>query len=128
MMPAYDRIVSFARNNSIPLISVDSDGLVKELLPTITSHGVNVFFPFEVQAGNDIREYRRAYPALGIMGGLDKSALAKTQKDINRELCKAEEMLGSGGYIVGFDHLIPPDVPWKHFKYAVEELRRMILG
>ena len=70
MMPCYDRVAAFARDHEIRIISVDTDGDCSELVPTMTKHGINVFLPFEVQAGNDIWEYRRLYPNLGISGGL----------------------------------------------------------
>ena len=35
-------------------------------------------------------------------------------------------MLAGGGYIVGFDHLIPPDASWANFKYMVEHLRALV--
>jgi uroporphyrinogen decarboxylase len=128
MMPAYDRIVRFARNHDIPLVTVDSDGQVAELLPVMMRHGINGFMPFEVQAGNDLRQYRRTYRTLGLMGGLDKSALTKGKKAIDAELDKARAMLERGGWVPGFDHAIPPDVPWSSFEYAMTELRRMIFG
>lgn len=126
MMPHYDRIAAFARAHKVPLISVDSDGLVDELVPTFMKHGVNVIFPFEVQAGNDICKYRRLYPKLGILGGLDKNALAKGRKEIHAELDKAGHMFAQGGYIVGFDHMIPPDVPWVNFDYTVQHIKKLI--
>ncbi|HET6485980.1 MAG TPA: uroporphyrinogen decarboxylase family protein, partial [Spirochaetia bacterium] len=128
MMPSYDRIVAFARSHGIPLVSVDTDGQVAELVPAMMRHGINVFMPFEVQAGNDVLRYRGLYPGLGIMGGLDKSALAKGKAEIHRELDRAEKMLARGGWVPGFDHLIPPDVPWASFEYAVKELRRLVFG
>ena len=126
MMPQYDRIADFARRHDVPLISVDSDGLVDELVPCMMKHGVNVFFPFEVQAGNDIEEYRKLYPELGIIGGLDKRVLGKDKAALNAELDRAERMLAGGGYIPGFDHLIPPDASWENFKYFVEALKKII--
>jgi uroporphyrinogen-III decarboxylase len=105
---------------------VDSDGWVTELLATITRHGINAFMPFEVQAGNDVVAVRREHPTLGIMGGLDKSALAKGRAEIHRELDRAARMFERPGYVVGFDHLIPPDVSWANFKYAMEEIRKLV--
>jgi uroporphyrinogen-III decarboxylase len=128
MMPQYDRLTAFASRHGIPIISVDSDGLVDELVPAMMRHGMNAFLPFEVQAGNSVEEYRRLYPKLGIMGGLDKNALAKGKPELHRELDRAEKMLALGGYVPGFDHLIPPDATWSNFTYFVEHLRKMILG
>jgi hypothetical protein len=128
MMPSYERIAACAAELGVPIVSVDTDGLCGELVEVMTCHGINAFMPFEVQAGNDVEELRRRYPRLGMMGGLDKSALAAGRPRINRELAKAERMLASGAYLVGFDHAIPPDVPWEAFRYAMDEIRRMVRG
>ena len=128
MMPSYDRITAFAASHNVPIFSVDTDGRCDELVETMGKHGVNAFMPFEVQAGNDIEWYRKTYPDLGIMGGLDKTALAHDFKAINKEISRAEKMIASGGYVVGFDHLIPPDVSWKNFEYAVTEIKKIVDG
>ena len=125
-MPQYDRIAEFCRRRNVPVLSVDSDGCVDRLAPTLMGHCVNAFMPFEVQAGSDIEQYRQLYPELGIIGGLDKNALAADKAAIHTQLDRAERMLAKGGFIPGFDHLIPPNVPWQNYKYAVNELKRMI--
>ena len=125
MMPNYRKIKEFADAKNIPLMSVDSDGNISELVPIMMENGVNLFFPFEVQAGCDIEEYRRKYPRLGIQGGLDKRALARDRKAIDRELARSERMLRQGGYIAGPDHVVPPDVPWENYKYFMERLREL---
>jgi uroporphyrinogen-III decarboxylase len=125
MMPCYDRIVDFARANGVRIISVDTDGDCRQLIPVMMEHGVNMMFPFEVQAGNDVRVFRKLYPTLGMMGGLDKRALAGTKADIDIEVEKAATMVQAGRYIPNFDHLIPPDVPWDNFRYAAEQMRKV---
>lgn len=126
MMPQYDRIVAFASAHSVPIVSVDSDGRVDEIVPVMMAHGINAFMPFEVQACSDIEVFREKFPRLGIFGGLDKRALAAGMPDMHRELDRAGRMLARGGWLPGFDHLIPPDVPWANYRYFVEELRKMI--
>lgn len=123
MMPCYDKIADFARSVGVRIISVDTDGDCSELVPIMMKHGINMFFPFEVQAGNDILEYRKRYPGLGIVGGLDKRALAGTKADIDVEIDKAAKMCQLGRYVPGFDHLIPPDVSWDNFQYAAKRLK-----
>lgn len=126
MMPCYDRIADFAKTHSVRVVSVDTDGDCSELVPLMMRHGINMFYPFEVQAGNDIREYRRLYPELGIVGGLDKNALSIGRDAIDAEIKKARWMLDNGGkYIPGFDHLIPPNVSWDNFRYAAEKIREL---
>lgn len=126
MMPCYDRIAAFARAHGVRIMSVDTDGDCAELVPLMMRHGINMFFPFEVQAGNDIREVRRRYPELGIVGGLDKNALASGRAAVDVEIEKARWMLRHGRrYVPGFDHLIPPNVPWANMQYAARALREL---
>ena len=126
MMPHYARIVAFARRHDVPIVSVDTDGRMDEIVAVMTRHGVNAFMPFEVQAGSDVEVFRQQYPALGLMGGLDKRALAAGKPEMHRELDRAGRMLALGGWVPGFDHLIPPDVPWENYSYFVTNLKRMI--
>ena len=126
MMPNYRKIKEFADSKGIPLISVDSDGNVAELVPIMMENGVNYIYPFEVQAGCDIEEYRRLYPRLGILGGLDKRALSVGKEAIDKELERAEHMLPLGGYVPQPDHNVPPDVPWENYKYYMNRLRELV--
>lgn len=128
MMPCYDRIGEFGRSVGVRIISVDTDGDCSELVPVMMEHGVNMFFPFEVQAGNDILHYRELYPTLGICGGLDKRALAVDRAAVDAEIEKARVMIELGRYVPGFDHLIPPDASWENFRYACEETRKTCFG
>ncbi len=125
MMPCYDRIAAFARERNVRIVSVDTDGNCDLLVPILMEHGVNMMFPFEVQAGNDIEKLRRQYPELGIVGGLDKRALAIGATAIDEQVEIARRAVASGRYIPGFDHLIPPDVPWEAFRYAAMEMRQV---
>ncbi len=45
---------------------------------------------------------------------------------MQRELDKAERMLALGGYIPGFDHLIPPNVSWGKWTYFMDSLKTLI--
>jgi len=118
-----DKPSDFGRAVEARLLSVDTDGDCSLLVPVMMEHGVNVFFPFEVQAGNDVREYRERYPELGIIGGLDKRVLAGARSEVDREVARAAAMIERGRYIPGFDHLIPPDAKWDNFRYAAERVR-----
>jgi uroporphyrinogen decarboxylase len=123
MMPHYRRIRVFAKAHGIRLLSVDSDGRVDDLVPLMVQNGMNVMEPFEVQAGSDVEAFRRQYPTLGMVGGLDKRALGRGRAAINAEIARAERMLESGRYIPGMDHFIPPDAPWESFLYYVNRLK-----
>ncbi|MGI6497124.1 MAG: uroporphyrinogen decarboxylase family protein [Kiritimatiellia bacterium] len=127
MMPCYDRIRDFAAAHDVRVMSVDTDGDCSQLVEIMTRHGVNMFFPFEVQAGNDILAYRSRYPELGIQCGLDKRCLAGTAEDVDREVARCEAMLAHGRYVPGFDHLIPPDARWERFEQAASAIRALCL-
>jgi len=126
MMPNYRKIHNFAKAHGVSLISVDSDGLVDELIPIMMKNGMNVMFPFEVQAGCDIEKYRRLHPTLGIWGGLNKYALTQGKEAIEAELAKAFRMLQKGRYIPCLDHLVPPDVSWEAFVYFNNRLKEIM--
>ncbi|MCL1859436.1 MAG: hypothetical protein FWF92_09440 [Oscillospiraceae bacterium] len=117
MLPNYRRISQFCKDNGIEILSVDTDGNVDELVPLFMSAGVNFIYPFEVAAGSDILEFRKKYPELAIMGGIDKREIAKTKKEIDKQMEIICEMLGYGRYIPSVDHLVHPEVSWENFCY-----------
>ena len=85
MAPCYQRVTSFLKERGIDIIFVDSDGDVRQLIPLLLEGGVTGLFPFEVNAGMDIRQMRKEYPALQIIGGLDKMPLIKGDRNLIKE-------------------------------------------
>jgi hypothetical protein len=61
-----------------------------------------------------------------MMGGFDKTAMAKGKKAIDQEMDMVSEMLKLGGYIPSPDHLIPHDVSWDNFSYFCRRLKEVI--
>ena len=102
-------------------------GDVWKLLPLWIEGGVTVVYPFEVAAGMDIVEVRKAFPKLGIISGIDKRVIAQGKAAIDRELeAKVPFMLQHGGYIPTVDHHVPPDTSFENFKYYREKLNQII--
>ena len=122
MTPRYRRISRFCHDHDIPLMSVDSDGDMRKLVPLMIDAGVNEIYPFEVQAGSDVNAYRAQYPELAMWGGYDKRALAAGRGAVDAELDRVAPLAWRGGYVVNPDHSIPPDVPYADFLYYVEQL------
>ncbi len=60
------------------------------------------------------------------MGGIAKSELPQGKARIDEILRPAEAVLETGGYVPFGDHLIPPEVHWKEFRYYREKLNGMI--
>ena len=126
MGPCYRRIREFARAHHIPLISVDTDGNPDLITPAMMRSGVNYLFPVEVAAGCDVNAWRRRYPDLGFMGGIDKRALARGPAAIDAELARVRPALKAGRYIPDLDHLVPDDVSWEDYCHYARRLKEMV--
>ena len=126
LLPRYRRFISALKSAGVKLIMVDSDGDTRKLVPLWIEAGVDITFPWETQYGLDITSVRRAFPHVGIIGGINKSALAFGRDAVDRELEKTEWMLKQGRYIPGLDHETPPEVSWEVFRYYCERLRDLV--
>ena len=126
LLPRYRRLTASLREGGCSHIMVDSDGDMRKLVPLWLEGGVNITFPWETQFGLDITEVRARFPTMGMIGGIDKSALARGREAIDGELAKVPFMLESGRYIPGLDHGVPPDVSWDDYRYFYDRLREMI--
>lgn len=127
ILPGYKKLTGFLRDRGVQKIIVDTDGDVWKLLPLFLEGGVTGMYPFEVKAGMDVVEVRKAYPALQMLGGFSKASLIAGKKEIDHELeNKITWMLEQGGYIPYMDHLVPPDVSWENFRYYRARLNQLI--
>ena len=126
MGPCYRRIRAVAERHGIPVISVDTDGRPHDIIPPMMAAGVNYLFPQEVAAGCDVHEMQRLFPRLGMMGGIDKRALAAGPGAIDRELERVRPAVEAGLYVPDLDHLVPDDVSWESFCHYAEALARLV--
>jgi uroporphyrinogen decarboxylase len=112
---------------SIPVVMVDSDGDIRELIPLWLDVGVYVMHPMEVAAGMDVVEIRKQYGKhIGFFGGMDKRTLAGTREQIKAEVVpKLETCFGDGGFIPACDHAIPPDVSFDNYRYYRDLVREV---
>jgi hypothetical protein len=126
LVPAYRQVTDVARSHGVSVVLVDTDGDCRSLIPHFVDGGVTGLYPFEVQAGMDVRDIREAFPKLQILGGIDKTALAKDFAAIDGELEKRIPcMVEKGGYVPMGDHQIPPDVPWENYLYYRKRLAEL---
>jgi len=128
MGPCYRRIQAFANAHDIPILSVDTDGQPMLIVEPMMEAGVNYLWPFEVAAGCDVNVFRGRFPTLGMMGGIDKRALAKDPKAIDAELDRIWPAVEKGRYIPELDHGIPDDVSWANYLHYAREMKRRIVG
>ncbi len=126
--PCYRRIKAFAEHHGIPVLSVDTDGQPDLITPPMMRAGVNFLFPFEVAAGCDVNVFQCRYPTLGMMGGIDKRALAAGPRVIDRELERVRPAVARGRYIPDLDHLVPDDVSWDNYCYYADALKRLVFN
>ena len=117
LLPVWKRWCKEIKGKKCPVIDVDSDGFVEELIPLWIEAGINVCDPMEVAAGNDIVKYREIFGnKMAYTGGIDKRAMAKGGKIIEKELLRVvPPLLKIGGFIPSCDHGVPPDISWDAF-------------
>ncbi len=109
-----------------PIVDIDSDGYIGELIPLWIESGVNVCDPIEVAAHCDIVEFRNIFGRrMAYRQGIDKRCIAAGGDRLRDELNRIEPVLHDGGYIPGCDHGVPSDVPWNHFQDYCRQLAIM---
>lgn len=116
LAPVWQTWSEALRKNGCPVIAVDSDGYVDELIPLWIESGFNCNTPVEVAAGNDLVEFRKKYGAqMAFTGGIDKRAIAAGGETMRSEVLRVCALLETGGYIPGCDHGVPSDISWPNF-------------
>jgi hypothetical protein len=126
MGPHYRRVKTFMGEYGIPVLSVDTDGNPDLIAQPMIDAGVNLLFPMEVAAGCDVNVWRKKYPSLALLGGIDKRALAQGPEAIDRELERIRPAVEGGMYVPDLDHLIPDDVSWENYCYYARALKKLI--
>jgi uroporphyrinogen decarboxylase len=115
LKPAWKTWSKLAVDAGVPVIDMDSDGNIDELIPLWINAGINCCDPIEAAAGCDITEYRERFgKSMAFTGGIDKRAIAAGGKIIEAEVDRIAPVCESGGYIPGCDHGIPADVTWQN--------------
>ena len=121
LMPVYERWIPDIKGSGCPIVWMDSDGYVAELIPLWIEAGINCAGPIEVAAGNDVVAYRRRFGrAMAYTGMIDKRAIAKGGATMEAEVLRVvPALLEEGGCIPGCDHGVPHDISWPNFiEYA----------
>lgn len=117
LLPAYQRWVPQIKASGCPVVDMDSDGYIADLIPLWIEAGINSCGPVEVAAGNDIVLYRQRFRRrMAYNGGIDKRSIARGGKTMRTELLRViPPLLDDGGFIPGCDHGVPPDISWPNF-------------
>jgi hypothetical protein len=127
LMPAYKTWVPAIKASGCPIIDMDSDGFIGELIPIWIDAGINVCDPVEVAAHNDIVAYRRLFGRrMAYQGGIDKRAMAAGGDVLRDELRRViPPLLKDGGFIPSCDHGVPADVSWPNFLDYARQLAEL---
>jgi len=126
MVPYYKRLTGFLKEHGVKIIFVDTDGDCFDIIHLFIEGGVTGMYPIEASCGMDLVKVRRTFPKLQLMGGIPKLEIRYGEKRIDEILQPVGEVLRYGGYVPFGDHLIPPEVHWKEFKYYREKLNKML--
>jgi hypothetical protein len=120
--PYYRPVWDMLRAGGARLFSMDSDGDMTPLLPSLLEAGINTLYPIEPAAGMDMVKVRQAYgQQLAMLGGIDKHVLRRSQAEITAELeYKIPPMVRSGGCVLGLDHRIPNGTPLEHYRFYID--------
>jgi uroporphyrinogen decarboxylase len=121
LKPSYDAWVPEVLASGCPVVDMDSDGCIEELIPIWIESGINCCCPVEVAAHNDIVEFRRRFGRqMAYECGIDKRCIARGGQAISDELNRVvPPLLEDGGFIPGCDHGVPHDVSWHNYvEYA----------
>ena len=126
IFPAWAGLAAHLRAAGVPLIMVDCDGHVGELVPLFLEAGFDGTHPCEIAAGSDPIALRRRHPRCILMGGMDKRAIAAGRDGVDAELARLMPLVREGAFIPMLDHFVPPDVSFETYRYYVERRREQL--
>lgn len=126
--PYFKPVIEQAREHGTRIISLDSDGDIRPVIPALLESGVNLLMPMEPAAGMDIVELRKEYGAPLLMkGGIDKHVLRRSKEEIRKELeYKMQPFMRTGGIVFGLDHRIPNGTPIENYRYYIDTAREIL--
>ena len=124
----YKRRNDMCREHGIDIISLDCDGVTRQLLPTWFENGVNVMFPIEIGTWGDQFEPAREKYGKGMLGvgAMDKTALRKDRAAVDAEIERIKRLSALGGFIPCPDHRLMPGTKFELVQYYAEEIKKVL--
>lgn len=129
MLPRYKRLIRWIKDRGVPIVVVDSDGHIGELIPLWMEAGVDGTVPIEIAAHNDPADYRKEFGMrFALWGGIDKREIRSRERVYAEVTKKVPELISQGGYLPMIDHGIPPDATIRGFLYMCELIKAAAEG
>lgn len=127
LLPTYRRIFSLIKNHG-KYVWFHSCGSFHEVMGDLIDAGMDVWETVQVRAtGNDPRRLKNDYGRhITFYGGISTQDTlpSGTPEQVRREVRERVAVLGEGGgYVVGADHGIMPDVPMENVLAMYDEAR-----
>ncbi|MBC8228665.1 hypothetical protein H8E77_03840 [bacterium] len=120
MLPRYKRLAQFVEEIGIPVLLLDCDGHVSQLIPLWIEAGIFGTFPTELAAGNNPVAYRKQYGnKMAIFGGIDKRAIRSKEQTYEEVMSRVPWLIEQGGFLPSIDHAVPPDVHLRGYLICV---------
>ncbi len=120
----YKKLFPMLKQKGVKNIFVDTDGDFQALIPNFIAAGVDGFLPMDVNAGMDIVEVRKKYPALKFIGAYNKLAITQGKAAIDKEFERIMPVIRQGGYVPGADHQVSPEASLENYRYYLERLHQ----
>ena len=127
LLPTYRRLFALIKGHD-KIVWFHSCGSFHDVMGDLIDAGLDVWETVQVQAvGNDPRELKRKYGRnITFYGGIStqKTLPCGTPQDVRKEVRERIAVLGhGGGYIVGSDHGVMPDVPLENVLAMYDEAK-----
>ena len=105
-------VVQCFRSRETPLVMVDSDGHIGQMIPLWIEAGIDGTYPFEIAADNEPLDYRRKYGKnLALWGCIDKREIRSKERTYLEVMSKVPQLVEQGGFMPAVDRAVPPDDP-----------------
>jgi uroporphyrinogen decarboxylase len=127
LKPTYKKIFALAKEYDLK-VWFHCCGTFREVMPDLIDIGMDVWETTQVHLpGNEPEVLKREYGRdITFYGAINTQSTLPfgTVKDVRREVRERVQVLGEGGgYILGGDHTILPDVPMENVLAMVDEAR-----
>lgn len=126
MVPRYRRVTNVLKEYGVEVNILDCDGKIDALVPGWLEAGINCMLPIEARYTSPIELRRKYGRRILLMGGVNKLALIRGRKAIEREIQRLAPLVEEGGYIPMVDHRVPPDVSLDNYLYYLKTKRKII--